>query len=578
MMSARVSPSLVAVWILASLIWLPAQEPATAVIAGRVIDEKNQPVRRAEVTATGDNRVTRAVTTDADGKFELVGLPPARYTVTAAKAGYPPMSYGTTRPYRTGRGVLLAAGARADDVVIHLSRGAAMMGTVYDEQGAPMPGVPVMAWQVRTTLAGTRTIDFSSFEPVTVETDDRGRYRVFGLAPGDWTLGTSWYYYGDPMDVRQPDVAEYRSVFAPSPTAPPPLPVDAPRFNYSPVFTPGTTDPLSADVLTLAAGEVRDGVDLTMRFEAKGRVEGKVVNPAGGTRPYGLTIARRGAVQALNISTVTGTRPDGTFTTAGLGAGPYRLLATTPRTTSPSEPQMYAVADVEVVPGQTMPVTLTLEPALTATVTMTFDGAIARPADLKRLTASLTATDGRGNNASAAADDAGQVRITGLLPGTYLLRATVPASGPSDGPQWRMRRATMDGQDIADRPFTIAPGTAPLISVVFSDVATELSGVLTDPEGRPQPDYFVVVFPEDEAGWVWPSRGVASARPDIKGRYVFRGLPSGRYLVAVTTDLVPQDLRDAATLKGLKPAGVAVEVTYDRPAVLNLRTAPERDR
>jgi hypothetical protein len=86
-------------------------------------------------------------------------------------------------------------------------------GTVFDELGKPMPGVPVMAWEVRTALSGERTLDFPTNFGEAVTTDDRGMYRIFGLAPGEYTVGTSWSYRGMNGDVRIPTDAEYREAF-----------------------------------------------------------------------------------------------------------------------------------------------------------------------------------------------------------------------------------------------------------------------------------------------------------------------------------------------------------------------------
>jgi hypothetical protein len=252
-------------------------------ISGTVKDQVGEPVRRASVSISGDMRLDRMTMTDEKGGFSLTDLPSGRFSVTARKAGYPPVSYGAKRPFRPGAGIFLQEGEHASDIALVLARGAVLTGTVYDEEGVPMPGVPVMAWEVRTSLSGERTLDGG--ESVTYVTDDRGVYRAYGLAPGSYTLGTTWYYSGQGFDVRTPTPAELRAAFAPvnqtSPAARPqgPPAPEPPLYNYSPVFSPGVLDPMSADTFTLKSGEERTGVDLRMQFQPTSRVEGTIVNP-----------------------------------------------------------------------------------------------------------------------------------------------------------------------------------------------------------------------------------------------------------------------------------------------------------
>ena len=114
---------------------------------------------------------------------------------------------------------------------------------------------------------------------------------------------------------------------------------------------------------------------------------------------------------------------------------------------------------------------------------------------------------------------------------------------------------TYGGRDVTDLPIEIRPGDAQPLNVTFTDRTSELTGLLTTQAGQPATDYFVVVVPAAKEYWISGSRRIASARPDATGRYVFRGLPAGQYLIAATTDLVSQDLRDQNALALLASAG-----------------------
>ena len=94
----------------------------TAALAGIVIDGEKQPVRRASVSISGDMRLNRRTVTDDAGRFQFADLPAGRFTITAAKAGYPETSYGAKRPFRTGSGVMLAEGQRLTDIQLPLAQ------------------------------------------------------------------------------------------------------------------------------------------------------------------------------------------------------------------------------------------------------------------------------------------------------------------------------------------------------------------------------------------------------------------------------------------------------------------------
>ena len=90
----------------------------------------------------------------------------------------------------------------------------------------------------------------------------------------------------------------------------------------------------------------------------------------------------------------------------------------------------------------------------------------------------------------------------------------------------------------------------------LTDQHTELSGTLQSAANVPAPDYFVVVFSPDRSVWRLGARRVQFTRPSTDGRFSFRDLPAGDYLIAALTDMEPSDLGDGSFLESLIPGAV----------------------
>ncbi len=125
--------------------------------------------------------------TDAKGRFVFVNLQPSdHFTIGVTKFGYLDGGHGFAHgPGTSGGRVALRNGEWVSNVRIPLWRPAAISGMVVDERGEPAVDVYVRVIAKVHVLGHDEFASGSSGLAVTT-TDERGRYRFAGLAPGQY--------------------------------------------------------------------------------------------------------------------------------------------------------------------------------------------------------------------------------------------------------------------------------------------------------------------------------------------------------------------------------------------------------
>lgn len=126
-----------------------------------------------------------------NGFFELPSVPEGTWTVAVSKAGFVTLRSGQRHPAEAVTATTVRSGQTVT-IRIALMRAGAVGGTVVDDLGEPISGVQVRALRARRVRGMLR------LEPTIggVSTDDRGSFRLHGLAPGD--------YYVAPIVATRP--------------------------------------------------------------------------------------------------------------------------------------------------------------------------------------------------------------------------------------------------------------------------------------------------------------------------------------------------------------------------------------
>ena len=565
----------------------------SAGISGIIIsdDAAKRPINRAHVTLSGAAIVNaRAVITDDSGRFSFAKLPAGRYTLSATKPGYLTASYGATRPGASGISIALTDAQTIDSLTIPLPRGAVVAGTVRDDKGQPAVGVGIQLFQPRVVNGDRRLMQVALSSDAT---DDRGMYRIFGLDPGEYyitaspRIGSGSAHQTTPTDVQdaQRIIARGRGAGAAPTQATSTIPSAVQRTTgmYAPVFYPGTTSQASAEIVKLAAGDEREGLDITIQLIPTVRIEGIVTNPAGPIpgaleiRLISVSPGVPGISAAIMSIFPQKPRPDGSFSFTGVASGDYVVAATIAsggRGTAPG-PSVWAMADVFVRGTDVSGVTLSLQPSLTVSGKVNFTGTtLTPPADLSGvrvlLTPALSGTQVSVGQLNAVVTKDGVFTITGLMPGRFTLRATPAVNDLRAG--WQLWSSTVNGHDALDEPFELRGGE-PIsdASITFHDRPSELSGTLQDASGRPVTDYFIIAFPSNRTQLKNLGRHVAQARPSSDGKFTLRNLLPGDYLLAAVTDIDNGEWLDPAFLDQIAPAAMKFSIAEGEKKTQDIR-------
>jgi hypothetical protein len=453
-----------------------------------------------------------------------------------------------------------------------LVRGAVVTGTIRDADGQPVPEVALEVHRVRSR-GGERELVEATWNGEG-RTDDRGVYRLYDLAAGDYIIQATPIVSGTGAGGQLTSTVDLQWARTQlqggrAESTPPPA---RSSVAFAPVYYPGTVLRSSAAIVSVAAGEERSGLDMTTQTVPTSRITGTVTGSASPKETPEIVLVEIGP----NASGFYGMQMTAgmSFVIPGVPPGTYALAARQPVA------RHWATAEI-VMTGVDQSVNLTMQPPLVASGRVQFRGAAPPPKDLTRIRASLTPAATRGRlilapeSVFVKAD--GTFVIDGIMPGLYVLSLSLP-SGDRASTAWTLRDARAAGQDLSTVPVTVAGGNVDNIAVTFTDAPAEVGGRLQDASGRAATDYFIVVFSTDERTWFNTSRAVVQVRPASDGSFNVRGLPAGEYWMAALTDLEQRDeWFDPALLRQLIPAAVKVTLVDGQRKTQDIRIAGGRD-
>lgn len=461
------------------------QAPPAGVIRGRVTaQDTGGPIARATVMLTssairrnpGEGPVQ--ATTDQDGRYEFTGLPAGEYFLTARPSEFRPMylpqALGQDRPSLPGRGrpraVTLTDGEVREDANFTLWRAFAVEGRIVDEFGEPMAGVPVRARDAESD----RPIPMTG--PYQFMSDDRGVYRVYGLAPGSYLLCGSPRQFG-PMNVEV-------------------------RERYVETCYPAAAAATDAQPVGIVAGDVI-GVDIRLQRSRTFTVSGLALNASGAPLARGQVSLVR--IDRNNTSSFgLQLQQDGQFVAHGLAPGEYAIRADTRQRAGPTD-ESDADREMAYVPFRVDSfdveglVVVTRKPATVPGRIVVGHGDTLPPDPAGMRVVTMSDPSARpmmmGPAPSALVTRGHTFELRGLF-GPLTLRVV---SAP---PNWVVESIRFRGQDITDIPvdFTsVREGDR--LEIVLTNRGARVSGAVVDSSGAAAEGVQIMMIPADQSRW-----------------------------------------------------------------------------
>ncbi len=491
----------------------PTRDPSASVrsttaatISGRVTEQgSGQPIARAIVMlARPGGPVGLETVADADGRYEFADVEPGEYIVQAGppelRATHLRQAFGQSEPLGVSAlqqpmkpTVRVKAGAKRSDVDITLTRALAIEGRVVDPWDEPMAGARIEI----VHMDGTRY-------PSGAETDDRGAFRLFGLAPGRYRVCAA--AGGGHLDAA-----------------------DASRLVRT--CHPASVTEVGASDVVLTTADA-SGIDIRMQRTSAYSLSGSIVD-SGGASVDGAFVSAY-SLDDREIST-NGSSRNGQFTLRGVTPGRYVVLGSIgcppDQRCATERPLEMGYAWVETA-GDLSGLAISLAKAATLSGRVVFDGTRVPPPNSLKMVVQTRPPAGPSHAVPSrppysAVDDS----LTFTLTGLYRVPLVVGISGLPDG--WALKAVLVDGRDATDLAVDLGDAGAPRrLEIVLTNRVANAAVRIVDEQGQSAP-CCLAILPADPARWrgaIWSTRpepasdGVVKLGPRAPGEYLIAAL------------------------------------------------------
>lgn len=528
-----------ALLLLVSVQSVAAQTKApTATISGRVLDGNKGvagiPVSIISQINSPRPKMTSKSVTDGDGYYHLTNVQAGRQNVTLNAPTYVIESrnmYG-----QPGKSVTVSPGENIENINFAVKRGAVITGMVKDSGEQPVMGQAVQITRIDNQGQKVQSNNWY-YNWSMMMTDDRGIYRIYGLAAGRYKVS---------VGASKEDVGVGYSLQG--------------RGYFLRTYYPGVTDENEAKIVEVAEGGEATNIDITVgRRENTFGASGRVVDAETG-KPlpnvvFGYGVMREDDKGMGSYSFGPTSDEAGEFRIDGLVPNQYGVFAQPDdRSEFYSDPVKFKVVDADVSDveikvhrGSTISGTITLEnnndPGLMSKLAQTeVYGFVESPNSIMY---------GMPNRGKVAAD--GTFRVGGLRPGKIRLNL----SSRNGKQNFSLMRTERDGVEQREG-ITIAAGeNLSGVRLVLSYGTGKINGVVKI-EGGTLPESTNMYVNLIKVGATGPAN-LPGSDVDSRGRFLLENVPSGDYEVML--NIMQQPGPDAQPPKQLGPVKKSVSVS-----------------
>jgi 5-hydroxyisourate hydrolase-like protein (transthyretin family) len=528
----------------------PRREDATgtARIAGEVLDAgSGKPIRNARLLLLPieGQRITNWARTNSQGRFEYTSLQARRYTLRAEADRFVALEFGQKRPGETGSQIQLRDGEdfRAD---IRLPRASALAGTLLDEFGDPAPSVLVQVAQ-RVYVAGRHRLMPMGGRLQAVPSDDRGHYRISGLAPGDYYVAALSGAYTDQNEVG----------------------------GFAPTYFPGTSESGAATPVTVAFGADSANTTFVLSPAKTLSVSGTMVDAAGkpvsGSGSLWLVTPDRLKRMDFNLAR-TATTPDGRFVLRNVPQGSYTIQGFGPLPADKGGMNLgglpFGWAPLIVGDSDLDNVVLKVTDGTFLRGKIVLDESAAAPPTSQqvRVTAIQIEFDSAPVGGGPAPSETRPDLTFEVAKLSGLRRVFVNVSSPN----WTLKKITLNDLDITDTPVDFRTKDVEGVEVLLTPKVSRITGTVSDDKG-PVTDYAVVIFSSDPTKWIDRSRFVVMGRPTQQGAFDLRGLPPDDYLAVALPNVAGTEWMDPEFLQQLRVSATSFVLMEGESRTLALK-------
>lgn len=471
------------------------------VIEGQVTSvPTGEPLKGAQVylTAPEKNKAVYSAETDATGRFSVKDIEPGEYELSADKTGYyDPERKCDSEEIQSGDKIRLAPSQKLADVNLHLVAPAVITGTVTDPIGEPVANAQIEAVRIGAYW-GTQLLGRAGVS----QSDDRGQFRIFHLAPGQYfvRVARARILRRGARNDEELNASELKG--------------------FLPIYYPDTTDISQATALELPPGEELSQINLTVHPARVLRIRGSVLNGLTGEPVSGGSVSAEMMPPALreNGSWASGFDDDSRFEINDLVPGKY--IISVQGWVLPERRQFAGRRQIELTDSNLDGLQVQVFPSRDLTGRIEWPrGEKIESHSFQIQLESHVYPDYWGASANTKAD--GTFLIADVMQGIYDLRVT----GFPDG--YYLRSAVLGNLDVTDG---LKIGEGPItdrLVVRVSPSGAQVEGVVMNGVGKPACTAAVVLIPE---GSRRSNRFLYDeSKVDRNGHYVFNGITPGDY-------------------------------------------------